>query len=167
MLFRSIRETTNSGVKKVKVEGSQNTEIYSLNVIRHEGNMVLDGSTAFEGATLANNVYEFGASTDVATASAYAQNTVVLKVEGDLTINSGVTLTAVKSAGGYGGPKGLIVYCTGTLTNSGTMSMTARGAKAVGQNVYLFKSTNNEFTFVSAVGGAGGAGTPDGTYANR
>ena len=38
----------------------------------------------------------------------------------------------------FGGPKGMIVYCTGTLINNGTISMTARGAKAEGQNVYLF-----------------------------
>ena len=30
----------------------------------------------------------------------------------------------------FGGPKGMIVYCTGTLINNGTISMTARGAKA-------------------------------------
>ena len=74
--------------------------------------MVLDGTKTYEGSTLTSNIYEFGSTNDVATASSYAQNTVVLKVEGNLTINEGVTLTAVKSAGGYGGPKGMFVYCT-------------------------------------------------------
>ena len=50
----------------------------------------------------------------------------------------------------------MIVYCTGTLINNGTISMTARGAKAEGQNVYLFKNLDGSFEYVPAVGGAGG-----------
>lgn len=67
-----------------------------------------------------------------------AKNTVVLKVNWNLIINEGVTLTACKSDDGYGGPKGLMIYCTGTITNNGTISMTARGARAEGENVYLY-----------------------------
>ena len=52
----------------------------------------------------------------------------------------------------------MIVYCTGTLINNGTISMTARGAKAEGQNVYLFKNLDGSFEYVPAVGGAGGVG---------
>ena len=62
----------------------------------------------------------------------------------------------------------------GTLTNNGTISMTARGAKAVGQNVYLFKKQDDSFEFVPAVGGVGGAipgkdtnGNPGGAGVNR
>ena len=155
-LLRTIEKIEESGIKKVKIEGSQNTEIYSLNVIRHQGDVVLDGSTEIEGASLTNNVYEFGTTDDVATQSQNAQNTVVLKVEGNLTINDGVTLTSVKSADGYGGPKGMIVYCTETLTNNGTISMTARGAKAEGQNVYLFRNQDNSYEFIPANGANGG-----------
>ena len=32
----------------------------------------------------------------------------------------------------YGGPKGMFIYCSGKLTNNGRISMTAKGAKAVG-----------------------------------
>ena len=46
----------------------------------------------------------------------------------------------MKKDNGYGGPKGMFIYCTGTITNNGTIDMTARGAKAVGQNVYLWKN---------------------------
>ena len=152
-ILTAIAKMTNGGKKKIKVVGSENTEIYSFNVIHHEGDMVLDGTTNVEGAMLTNKIYEFGNATeDPANASRYAQNTVVLKVEGNLTINSGVTLTSVKNAQGYGGPKGMIVYCTGTLTNNGTISMTERGAKAVGQNVYLFKNKNNTFEYIPSTG---------------
>ena len=112
-------ENASGEIKKIKVKGktSEDSEeeevIYSLNVIRHVGDMVLDGTQIYEGSTLTSNVYEFGSQSDVATASSYAQNTVVLKVEGNLTINEGVTLTAVKSTRtDMDGPKGMFVYCT-------------------------------------------------------
>ena len=98
--------------------------------------------------------YSVGNSNDVAIGteeSQMAKNTVVLKVEGNLTINSGVTLTAVASSAGYGGPKGMIVYCTETLTNNGTISMTARGAYAKGQNVYLYKKYDGTYEFIPAM----------------
>ena len=111
-----------------------------------------------ESLTLESNT-TYGSARDVATASEYAKSMVILKVNGDLTINSGVTLTAHGTQ--YGGPKGMLVYTTGTLTNNGTISMTARGAKAEGQNVYLWKnqdSTNAEYEFVPAVGAGGASG---------
>ena len=76
---------------------------------------------------------------------------VILKIDGDLTVNSGITFTACKSDNGYGGPKGMLIYCTGTLTNNGTISMTARGAKASGQNVYLWQNLNGEYEYIPAV----------------
>ena len=54
----------------------------------------------------------------------------------------------------------MYIYCTGTLTNNGTISMTARGAKAEGQNVYLFKNLDNTYEFVPIVGGIGAATRP-------
>ena len=110
-----------------------------------------------ESLTLESNT-TYGSARDVATASEYAKSMVILKVNGDLTINSNVTLTAYGTA--YGGPKGMLIYATGTLTNNGTISMTARGAKAVGQNVYLWKNqdiSNAEYEYVPAVGASGGA----------
>lgn len=161
-LLTEIGKIQEGGVQTVKVtaktsSGSVEKKNYSLNVIMHKGDLILDGQSEAAGVKPTSRIYEFGSQADVGTASANAKNTVVLKIEGDLTINSGVTLTSVKSSGGYGGPKGLIVYCTGTLTNNGTINMTARGGKAAGENVYLWKNSNNSYEYIPAGGGTGGA----------
>ena len=52
----------------------------------------------------------------------------------------------------------MIVYCTGTLTNKGNISMTARGAKATGQNVYLWRNEDESYEYVPATCAAGGVG---------
>ena len=138
-------------------EGTEETVNYNLHTIVYNQDLVLDGINTVDGATLSNNIYEFGNNqTDVATESEDAKNTVVLKVNGNLTINEGITLTACKSDNGYGGPKGLMIYCTGTITNNGTISMTARGARAKGENVYLYENNNNTFEYVPAEGAKGG-----------
>ena len=176
-LVEGIEEIESSGISSIYVEGKDSsgnieTVQYGLNTIVYEGNMVLNGTNTFEGSTLANNVYEFGnASTDVATANTYAQNMVVLKVNGNLTIDKNITLTACRSANGFGGPKGMFIYCTGTLTNNGTINMTARGAKAVGQNVYMWKNEDGSYEYVAKQNtnysgknrspGSGGAPTTD------
>ena len=58
----------------------------------------------------------------------------------------------------YGGPKGMVIYCTGILTNNGEISMTARGAKAPGENVYLWQNTDGSYEYIPTIGGAGGIG---------
>ncbi len=156
-LLEGISKIQYSGVQKVKVKG-ETEEQHSLNVIMHKGDLTLDGQTQIRGATLTDKIYEFGSQEDVATNGNQAKNTVVLKVDGNLTINKDVMLTAVKSGVGYGGPKGMIVYCTGTLSNQGTISMTARGAYADGQNVYLWKNKDGSYETVPAVGASGGEG---------
>ena len=80
---------------------------------------------------------------------------VVLKVNGDLTINSGAYLTTIGNANG--GPKGFLIYVTGTITNNGEISMTSRGARAVGQDVYLWQNIDKSYEYVPAYGAAGGA----------
>ena len=80
---------------------------------------------------------------------------VIVKVNGDLTIDSGVTVSPYYNT--YGGPKGFTLYVTGTLTNNGTIN-NSHGAKAVGENVYLWKNDDGSYEFVPAVGGAKGAG---------
>ena len=125
---------------------SVNDEIYNLKVYSFDSNLNLDTNSAF------------GSEQDVATANEYAKNMIVLKVNGDLTIDDGVTLTSYASKDGFGGTKGMFIYCTGTLTNNGTISMTARGAKAKGQNVYLWKNADNSYEYVPAVGAEGGEG---------
>lgn len=115
-------------------------ETYNLKVQTFNQNLEIDANT------------EIGSENDVATENENAKSMVVLKVNGDLTINEEAKLTAYASKNGYGGPKGMMIYCTGTLTNNGTISMTARGAKAEGQNVYLWKNSDNSYEFVPAVG---------------
>jgi len=160
-LLQKIAKIEESGVQTVSITGKNangkpEEVTYSLNVMIYKGDLTLDGEALVDGSTLSNKVYSFGSAEDVSNGTERdAQNTVVLKVEGDLTINSGVTLTSVANAQGYGGPKGMIVYCTGKLTNDGTISMTARGARAEGQNVYLYKNANNSFEYVPSVGATG------------
>lgn len=99
----------------------------------------------------------YGNASDAGTASANAKNMVLVKVIGNLKINSGVTVTSYGTA--YGGTKGMLLYVTGNLENNGTITMSARGAKAAGQNVYLWKNEAkaNSYEYVPAIGAAGGA----------
>ena len=161
-LISKISEIQSNGYSTVKLkvkdnEGTEKIVEYNIHTIIYNGNLILDGISNIEGATLSNNVYEFGSkTTDVATENENARNMVVLKVNGNLTINEGITLTACKSDDGYGGPKGMMIYCTGTLTNNGTVSMTARGTKAEGENVYLWQNLDNSYEYIPAVGATGG-----------
>ena len=133
----------------------ESTGYYNINVNGEEYSIhayVYDNDITF------SNDQIFGDENDVGSASDNAKNMVIVKVNGDLTINSGVTLTAYGTE--YGGPKGMVVYATGTITNNGTISMTARGAKAEGKNVYLWGNadiTNGKYETVPAAGAAGGA----------
>ena len=97
----------------------------------------------------------FGTESDVATATTNAKNMVIVKVNGNLTINEGVTVTTYSNE--YGGPKGFLLYVTGTLTNNGTITMTGKGAKAPGENVYLWKNddASGSYEYVPAAGGLG------------
>ena len=106
----------------------------------------VDGDTTLTG----ENVY--GTSDDVATADREAVNMVILKVNGNLTINSGATVRPYYTE--YGGPKGFIIYVTGTLTNNGTID-NSHGAKATGEDVYLWKNSDGTYETVPAIGGLG------------
>ena len=130
-----------------------NDERYNLKIYSFDSNLELDTDT------------KFGSEEDVAAENKYAKNMIVLKVNGDLIINDGVTLTSYTSKDGYGGPKGMMIYCTGTITNKGTISMTARGAKAEGENVYLWQNLDDSYEYIPAVGAAGGESVT--TYRNQ
>ena len=152
-LLTVVNNTNKPGINDFSIYNEE----YTTNVIIKNGNLILDGVTNVEGATLTEKVYEFGnKETDVATKTEDAKNMVILKVNGDLTINEGVTLTACKSDNGYGGPKGLLIYCTGTITNNGTIDMTARGARAEGQNVYVYENRTNNYEYIPYEGAIGG-----------
>ena len=131
---------------------------HKIDAIVYDGDLVLNGVDDVDGAELKDKIYEFGDTrTCVGTEKGEAKKTVLLKVNGNLTIDEGVTLTTCKSEQGYGGPKGLVIYCTGTITNHGEISMTARGAKAEGQNVYLLKDADGTYEYVPAEGSQGGS----------
>jgi len=73
-----------------------------------------------------------------------------VRVEGNLTVNAGIQLSAAARK------RGMAIYVTGDATINGTISMTARGANAAGQRVLLLnRGTEYE---VPAAGAAGGAG---------
>ncbi len=148
---------TEEGNPTIKI----NNEVYETDFIINDGDLVLDGTTNAHGATLSDSIYMFGdASKDVQRTENKAKHMVILKVKGNLTINENVTLTTCKSADGYGGPKGFLIYCTGDLINNGTIDMTARGAYAEGQEVYLWENEDNSGNYesVPATGADGGAG---------
>lgn len=157
-LIGKITNITTSGYHTIKVTTKTGEEtIYNLHVLNYNQDLILDGETQIQGAALNNKTYELGnKETDVATENQNAKNMVALKINGNLTIEEGITLTTCKSDNGYGGPKGMLIYCTGTITNKGTISMTARGAKAEGENIYLWQNEDESFEYIPAVGGAGG-----------
>ncbi len=128
-----------------------NNKHYRIQVEDEEYNVhayIENGNTRLSN----NNIY--GTNVDVAYSNTNANSMVIVKVNGDLTINSRATLTTYSN--GYGGPKGLLVYVTGTLLNNGTISMTARGAKAEGQDVYLWKNKDESYEYVPKEGASGG-----------
>ena len=101
-------------------------EIYNFNVIRIDGDLELSAELGANGKVKINEVetdiseiidlevssdgkvYSVGNINDVATGteeSQMAKNTVVLKVEGNLTIGEGTVLTSVSSNAGFRGAK--------------------------------------------------------------
>jgi hypothetical protein len=108
---------------------------YAVNVARNDSTNQTWGSMSF-GSTTADN------------------EMVIVIVQGNLTINSGATITTQVRK------RGFLLYVTGTLTNNGTISMTARGAIAAGQNVHLYRNLNGTYETVPAVGATGGVGVP-------
>ena len=167
-LIGKVNNINNSGFTSVEINGTnsdiEETGKYDLDVIYYDGDLVLDGKTEVEGATLNDNVYEFGDVSDVATVDTEASRMVVLKVNGNLTIEEGVTVTSIKSEENYGGPKGFFIFCDNKLNNKGTISMTERGAKATGENVYLWKNSDDNFEYVPAIGAVGGASSSTNKY---
>ena len=123
-----------------------NNVTYDLNVIVLNGNQTISSNT------------NYGTLDDCASgtgANQMAKRMVVVKVNGDYTVNSGVTVGPIYNE--YGGPKGFMLYVTGTLTNNGTID-NSHGAYATGENVYLWKNANNTYEYVPAQGGVGGIG---------
>ena len=126
-----------------------NNEKYPVNVITYDDNQIWKINQTF------------GDEDDVGANGKYAQTMVIVKVNGDLTINDGVTVTPYSNA--YGGPKGFTFYVTGKLENNGTID-NSHGAYAEGQDVYLWKNADKTYEYVPAVGATGGASCVDNIY---
>jgi len=83
-----------------------------------------------------------------------------VRVEGNLTIDAGVTLTATTRK------RGMAIYVTGDLILNGTISMTARGATAAGQQVLLLND-GTEYQLTAVGGAAGDYGAVGGSGSGR
>lgn len=143
--FDSLYTIADKCIKKDGVyNATVNGQNYGIHAYVYDGDITIDSNTTL------------GDANDVATSltSYNAKNMVLLKVNGNLTINS--HLTAFSNS--YGGPKGFYIFCTGTLTNNSTISMNGKGANANGQDVYLYKNGNGTYEYVPANGAGGGRG---------
>ena len=76
----------------------------------------------------------------------------IIKVNGDLTIEEGVTVSPQVSKNGF------YLYVSGTLTNKGHISMSRLGSTDEGQNVYLYKKADGNFEYVPKDGSDGALG---------
>jgi len=76
----------------------------------------------------------------------------MVRVEGDLTIGAGATVTPAARK------RGLVMYVDGDLTLNGKISMTARGAANVaGDRILVVQTASGNVYEIPAAGGAGGA----------
>ncbi len=121
-------------------------------------NEVTDGvyPITVNGETYNLEVYNFNDDMEYTTTPVLGNNTpdstmLVLKYNKNLTIGSGVVIAPQVRK------KGMYVCVKGVLTNNGEITMTARGAMAAGQNVYLWKNLDGTYEYIPAVGGAGAA----------
>ena len=116
--------------------GTTETKDYSVELINY-----YDDVTYTENVSLGDSTTEY--------------KMLVVKYHKNLTINSGVTVTAT-NVSNLTYKKGMYLCVMGTLTNNGTITMTARGTYNVsGENVYLWKNVNSSFEYVPASGAAG------------
>ena len=167
-LITGIADLNEAGYKMIKVNGKtteydktkevEKMEVYTLDVIYCDGDLILKNGSytlnanksqvakTVDGLSLSGTTWSVGKATDV------NKNLVVLKVNGDLTLESGYTLTSVKSGTATG--KGLFIYCTGNFSINGTVNMNGITCTAAGQDVFLWKNNDGAFNYVRAAGGA-------------
>lgn len=122
-------------------EISINDEIYSAHIYSFKGDQIWDSNMIF------------GDDNDIGTSTEYAKNMIIVKIEGNLTIHEGVTVEPYYTS--YGGPKGFLLYVSGTLINNGIINNN-HGAYAEGQKIYLWENKDGSFEEVPAVGALGG-----------
>ena len=170
-ILTGIEDITNSGNTVIKVKGktedAEETILYGMNVAYYKGNLIL-GDAAYSNAekteeskVTVENLNLSGTTWSVGVADAVNTKGVVLKVDGDLTLETGYTLTSIKSGTATG--KGLYIYCTGVLTIDGAVNMNGVSCSAPRENVYLWQNMDKSFAYVQATGGNGGAGRANGS----
>lgn len=119
-------------------------KLYPIEFIRYKNDTVINENTAF-----GDDSAEY--------------KTLIVKFDNDLTINSGVNITA-NTNDGYTYKKGMYIYANGTLTNNGTITMTARGTyNLAGEETILWKNSDNSYEVLPAVGAKGGTGRTAGS----
>lgn len=164
--FKVDINATSSNIQEESILAAVKNEDFIAGKFNLEVNGVTYGIHSYyeqEGDQVWDTDMIFGTDDDIGTANTYAQNMVIVKVNGNLTINEDVYVGPYHTE--YGGPKGFMLYVTGTLTNNGIID-NSHGGYAIGQNVYLWKNANGEYEYVPAVNnettrktGNGGAGT--------
>ena len=147
-----VKGTTDSSITE---ETEYKEEIYTLNAIYYNGNLSIGSKlTTDNGEELeleglsyntTNSTWTCGTANDIGT------TTVLLKVEGDLIIEEGKTLTGVAS-------RGIIIYCGGKFSNFGTIDMNGKGCSSYTQDVFLYKQIMGNYITISASGENGGKG---------
>ncbi|MBE6160970.1 MAG: hypothetical protein E7158_01940 [Firmicutes bacterium] len=139
-----------------------NNKEYPVHLYNYEGNKTFTSNQTFGDDNDISIDVEKNVISDAY--RSYAQNMVIVKVNGDLTINSNVTVRPYYTT--YGGPKGFTLYVTGKLTNNGIID-NSHGAYAVGENVYLWKNTDGSYEYVPKTGGSGGGSVSGQTVGNK
>ena len=134
----AISDNLETGYYKLKV----NDITYQVHLYVYNGNQEW------------NSDMTFGDENDIATSSTDAVNMVMVIVNGNLTVGENATVGPYYTI--YGGPKGFSLIVNGTLINNGNINNN-HGAKATGENVYLWKNTDDTYEYVPAVGATGGA----------
>ena len=168
-ILKIMEENFESGYYFFEVTGNNGTktttEKYPVHMYSYQGNQVWKTSNVPNSGIFGdvNDISRDVAATSTTSAyRSYAQNMVIVRVNGDLTLKSGVTLKPYSTK--YGGPKGFLVYVTGKLTiESGASINNSKGAYAEGQDVYLWKNADGTYEFVPKVGGAGAGKATGGT----
>ena len=156
-----------SGKKMIRVTGTTEAsitedtvyteEVYSFRTVYYKGDLSIgetltgtdeDGNVVtideIDGLTQNGTTWSLGKAEDV------NANTVVLKVDGNLTIESGYTLTAIKS--GSNSTLGLMIYCSETFNLQGNVDMSNVFCSAASKPVYFIKSIEGTFSYIN--GGA-------------
>ena len=147
-----------SGYYQFKVTGKLSNgtikeEVYPVHLYVYNENTTFTEDMTFGDES--DISMDIAATTSSEAYRSYASNMVIVKVNGNLTINQNVTVEPFHT--NNGGPKGFLLFVTGTLTNNGEINNN-HGAYALGQDVFLWKNVNGTYEYVPAEGAIGGTG---------